>query len=379
MLIVDSLTLYEFCDQIRDAPYIAVDTEFMREKSYDPYLCLIQVAYGEHSAAIDPLANGMDLTPLTDLLRDRGITKVLHAAAQDLEIFLNLLGEVPGPIFDTQIAAAVCDMGEQPGYARVVEALLGIQIDKSSQLTDWSLRPLSQRQVTYAIGDVTHLCEVYEKLVEQLESSGRTSWIEQDMKELQDPSKYRVLPEVAYKRIKIRRPKRRTLAVLRELAAWRESTAKSRNIPRKWVVADDALSEIAQNLPQNTKQLGRVRKLKANNADGDALLAAVRRGLAVSDDDMPPLPAKKATVYADDSLVALLQALLRLRCEANGVAMKMVANRADLEKLAGLKKPDVRALHGWRREVFGNDALALLQGKLALTGRKGRVATLGEE
>ena len=378
MLIEDSLTLYEFCDNLRGVPYIAVDTEFMRERSYDPYLCLVQVAHGEHFAAIDPLARGMDLTPLLDLLRDVQIIKVLHAADQDLEIFLNLLGTVPGPIFDTQIAAAVCDMGEQPGYARVVEEVLGIQIDKSSQLTDWSIRPLSSRQVTYAIGDVTHLCKVYEKLVEQLDSTGRLTWVNQDMKNLENPGRYRVNPPDAFKRVKIRRPKRQTLAVLRELAAWRETTAKHRNIPRKWLAPDEALTEIAQNLPKNTQQISRVRKLNAKPADNDALLAAVERGLASPEEDWPSLPEKKATVNADDSMVALLQALLRLRCEAHGVAMKMVATRSDLEMLAGLKKPNVRCLQGWRREIFGNDALALLEGKLALTGHKGLVVTLDE-
>ena len=378
MLIEDSLTLYEFCDNLRGVPYIAVDTEFMRERSYDPYLCLVQVAHGEHFAAIDPLARGMDLTPLLDLLRDVQIIKVLHAADQDLEIFLNLLGTVPGPIFDTQIAAAVCDMGEQPGYARVVEEVLGIQIDKSSQLTDWSIRPLSSRQVTYAIGDVTHLCKVYEKLVEQLDSTGRLTWVNQDMKNLENPGRYRVNPPDAFKRVKIRRPKRQTLAVLRELAAWRETTAKHRNIPRKWLAPDEALTEIAQNLPKNTQQISRVRKLNAKPADNDALLAAVERGLASPEEDWPSLPEKKATVNADDSMVALLQALLRLRCEAHGVAMKMVATRSDLEMLAGLKEPDVRCLHGWRREIFGSDAIALLEGKLALTGRKGLVVTLDE-
>ena len=376
MLIDDSLTLYEFCDQLRSAPYISVDTEFMREKTYDPRLCPVQVAYGEHAAAIDPLADGMDLTPLKDLLRDPKIVKVLHAADQDLEIFLNMLEEVPGPIFDTQIAAAVCGMGEQPGYAKVVEHILGIQIDKSSQLTDWSIRPLSDRQVKYAIGDVTHLCHIYESLSEQLEKTGRTSWIASDMEKLLEPSRYRTDPKDAYRRVKIRRPKRKTLAVLREVASWRERRAQERNIPRKWVAPDEALAEIAHNTPKTPKELGRVRKLNARGRDAQDILDAVQRGLSSPPDSWPPLPAKKEYVNADDSLVALLQALLRLRCEAHGVAMKLVANRSDLEKLAGQKKPDVPAMHGWRREVFGDDALALLRGELALTGRKGKVITL---
>jgi len=378
MLIVDSLTLYEFCDKLRGAPYIAVDTEFMREKTYEPHLCLIQIAHGDLAAAVDPLAEGMDLTPLTDLLRDPSITKVLHAADQDLEIFLALMGTLPAPVFDTQIAAAVCDMGEQPGYAKVVETLLGIHIDKSSQQTDWALRPLSDRQVRYAIGDVTHLCKVYEVLVEKLAQSERMSWIAEDMAALLDPNRYRTSPVDAYQRIKIRRPSRRDLAVLRELAAWRETTAKARNIPRRWVAPDEALTEIAQNTPRTGKQLARVRKLNVGQGEAKKILEAVQRGLAVPSEDCPAVPKKRAPVRADDSLVALLQALLRLRCEAHGVAMKMVATRSDLELLAGKKRSDVPALHGWRREVFGRDALALLDGQLALTGHRGRVITLQE-
>ena len=376
MLIVDSLTLYDFCDQLRGAPYIAVDTEFMREKTYEPLLCLVQVAHGDLSAAIDPLADGMDLTPLTDLLRDRAITKVLHAADQDLEIFLNLLGEIPAPVFDTQIAAAVCDMGEQPGYAKVVETLLGVQIDKSSQQTDWSIRPLSSRQIRYAIGDVTHLCKVYELLLDKLTQSERLSWIATDMDALLNPNRYRTDPSEAYLRIKIRRPKRKALAVLRELAAWRETAARARNLPRKWVAPDEALSEIAQNTPRNRAELSRVRKLKVGTSDAAKILEAIERGLDTPPESWPALPKKSAPVHADDSLVALLQALLRLRCEAHGVAMKMVATRSDLERLAGQRNPDIAALHGWRREIFGNDALALMCGELALTGLKGRVITL---
>ena len=219
MLITTSDALADFCAAISDAPYIAVDTEFLRERSYYAHLCLVQVAYGEHFAAIDPLAPGLDLSPLRDLLLDEDIVKVFHAASQDLEIFLDKLGRVPGPVFDTQIAASVCGLGEQPGYASLVSQMLGIEVDKASQVTDWSVRPLTDRQLDYALSDVTHLCKVYEMLVERLEKTGRGAWISEEMEALHDPSKYRTNPREAWQRIKLRRPKRRTLAVLRELAA----------------------------------------------------------------------------------------------------------------------------------------------------------------
>ncbi|NCG19014.1 MAG: ribonuclease D [Rhodobacterales bacterium] len=375
MLITDSLSLYEFCDELRGSPYITVDTEFLRERTYDAQLCLVQVGYGDHAAAIDPLAKGLDLTPLRDLLLDKSIIKVLHAASQDMEIFLRVLGELPSPVFDTQIAAAVCDLGEQPGYAKLVQALLGIQIDKSSQATDWSLRPLTDKQIDYAIGDVTHLCKVYELLLERLEETGRSSWIQSDMAALLDETKYVTNPETAYKRIRIRRPKRKHLAVLRELAAWREHTAKRRNLPRPWVIRDEALVEIAQNQPVDQRELSRVKKLKVSNSDGEDLLDAVQRGLDSPEEGWPEVPSR-GPATGNDSLVALLQALLRLRCEKHGVAMKMVATRVDLDRIATESNPKIRVLKGWRREIFGADALALRDGRLALTGNGDGVTDL---
>jgi len=376
MLITDSATLSTFCANVRGAPYIAVDTEFLREGTYYAKLCLVQIAYGPHAAAIDPLAPGIDLTPLRDLLLDAASVKVFHAAGQDLEIFLQKTGVVPAPVFDTQIAAAACDLGDQPGYATLVQALLGVELDKASQATDWSLRPLTERQITYALGDVTHLCHIYEKLVAELEARGRGSWVAEDMAALLDPSRYRVDPREAYRRLRVRDTRRQTLAVLRELAAWREETAMARDLPRPWVAQDDALVEIAQHTPRTVDDLARVRTLKgpvARGADGRALLAVVERALALPESEWPTLPDRRPPMSGHESLVALLQALLRLRCEAHGVAMRMVATRDDLDLLATMETPDIPALHGWRREIFGEDALALRAGKLALTGRDGGV------
>jgi len=371
MLIQDTESLVKFCAALKGAPYLAVDTEFMRESTYRAELCLVQVAYGEHAGAIDPLAKGIDLAPLHALLAEPGTLKVLHSAGQDLEIFLQATGSVPGPVFDTQIAASVCGLGDQPGYAKLATQLLGVQLDKASQAVDWSIRPLSERQVDYALGDVTHLCRIYELLVADLEAKGRGGWVAQEMEALMDPSRYRVDPRLAYRRLKIRRPSSRDLAVLRELAGWREEAAIARNMPRGWVLRDDALVEIAQHLPKNVEQLSRVRGLKphvAKGADGRAMLDAIQQALGTSEDEWPEAPAARAPLSGHEPLVALLQALLRLRCDAHGVSTSMIANRSDLDKIATEEEPDVPALKGWRKTIFGDDALELRAGRITLTG-----------
>ncbi len=376
MLITTSEALAEFCAALRGAPYIAVDTEFLRERTYYAQLCLVQVAHGEHAAAIDPLAPGINLAPLRDLLLDTSIRKVVHASSQDLEIFFQKLGSVPGPVFDTQVAAAACGLGEQVGYATLVRELLGIEIDKASQVTNWSLRPLQPRQVSYAIGDVTHLCAVYERLIAHLDRTDRHAWVAEDMAGLLDEGRYAVDPDEAWRRIRVRGAKRRTLGVLRAVAAWRERTAMARDLPRPWVMHDDAIAEIALNTPEDREQLGRVRALKegfVRGADGESVLAAVRLALSQPPSEWPELPERRATLKGHEPLVALLQALLRLRCEASDVAMGMVATREDLDRLATEEAPDIHALKGWRRVVFGEDALELRAGRLALTGRDGGI------
>ena len=379
MLISDSSTLSEFCSAVRGAPFLAVDTEFMREKTYYAQLCLVQVAYGEHAAAIDPLAQGIDLSPLRELLCDRSTVKVLHSAVQDLEIFFHAMGEVPGPVFDTQIAAAVCGHGDQPGYATLAASLLDVKLDKASQAVDWSVRPLTERQIDYAIGDVTHLCRIYEILIDELDRKGRADWVAQEMAALLEPARYQSMPREAYRRIKLRRARSRELAVLRELAAWREQTAMDRNIPRNWVVRDDALAEIALHHPKDREALARVRGLKpqvARGGDGQALLDAVEHALGSPEEDWPPVPERRIPLSGHEPLVALLQALLQLRSDEHGVSKGMIARRDDLDRIATEAEPDVAALSGWRREVFGADALELRAGRLALTGDGGGVRTL---
>lgn len=379
MLIQDSASLATFCEALVGAPYIAVDTEFLREKTYYPKLCLVQVAYGEHAAAIDPLVDGIDLGPLGRLLNDDSIVKVFHAAPQDLEIFLKETGQLPVPLFDTQVAAAVCGLGDQPGYAKVVNALLGVTIDKASQATDWTLRPLSERQLEYALGDVTYLCKVYEILQAQLTERGRDAWVAEEMSALANPDKYRNDPLQAYRRIRVRRPKRRVLAALRDLAAWREREAESRDIPRKWLIKDEALVEIAEHGPTTREKLGRVRGLSssfAKGADGQALLDVVEAAFESPEDMWPPLPTRKPHHDADDSLVALLQALLKVRCDEHSVAARLVATRSDLDAIVCEGDCDIAALKGWRREIFGADALALRAGRLALTGTEAGVSVV---
>ncbi|MDH5672752.1 MAG: ribonuclease D [Myxococcales bacterium] len=378
MLICTTEELAAFCAPLRGAPYVAIDTEFMSDRTYFPQLCLIQIAHGTRSAAIDALAAGLNLAPLAELLAASDVLKVMHAGRQDLQILERATGVVAAPYFDTQIAASVCGHGDQPGYDRLVRELLGRDVDKASQATDWSRRPLTERQVKYALGDVTHLCDVYEALAAELERSGRGSWIEEEMLGLLELATQAVEPEQAYRRIKLRRGSPRSLAILRELAAWRERAAIERDLPRGWVVRDDALAELAQNPARDRQQLARVRGLKdavARGADGKALLAAIERGRALADEDCPQPPERPPERDYDESMVALLQALLRLRCDAHGVAPRLVATRTELEAIAAEGDVDVAALRGFRREIFGEDALALREGRLTLTGEDGRVVS----
>lgn len=379
MLITESKSLAEFCAPLRGAPFLAVDTEFVREKTYYARLCLVQVASAEHAAVVDMLAPGIDVAPLQALLCDPNTVKVFHSAGQDLEIFYQEFGSVLAPVFDTQIVASVSGHGDQPGYGALVSAILGEHIDKASQATDWTLRPLTDRQVAYALEDVTHLARLYPILAAELERTGRASWIAEEMAALVDVSRCEVDPDQAWRRIKLRHGNPKALAVLREVATWRERTAIARNLPRGWVVRDDAIAEIALHAPADEPQLARVRGLKpgfARSADGAAILAAVERALA-RPEDWPERAARRDGATPDASLVALLQALLRLRCEAHGVAARMVAKREDLELIAAGAEPEMPVLEGWRRQVFGADALALCAGRIALTGEGMGVREVG--
>lgn len=376
MLITDSKTLETCCRRLEGAPYLAVDTEFLREKTYWAKLCLIQVAHGDVVAAIDPLAPGMDLAPLFALFDDDDVVKVLHSASQDMEILLQTAGRLPRTVFDTQVAAMVAGYGEQVGYASLTKQVTGAQLDKASQSTDWSRRPLTERQIAYALEDVTHLCVIYEHLLEHLASSGRDSWVTQEMSALSDESRYQTDPAQAYRRLKIRRPTRRTLAALQAVAEWREQTAQRRDLPRGWVVRDEALIEIANHQPSSAHELERVRGIKpatAKGRDGQALLQAVESALAAPEETWPELPARRIPARGDDTVISLLQALLKLRCAEHDVAPKLVANREELQQIAGSDDEDLRPLKGWRRALFGEDALALKAGKLALTVEGSRV------
>lgn len=369
MLITKSKPLEECCRRLEGAPYIAVDTEFLREKTYWPKLCLIQVAHGDVAAAIDPLAPDIDLAPLYSLFDDGDVVKVLHSASQDMEILLQSAGRLPRSTFDTQVAAMVAGYGEQVGYASLTKQVTGAELDKASQSTDWSRRPLTERQIAYALEDVTHLCAIYEHLVDHLAASGRAAWVAQEMAELADESRYRTLPADAYRRLKVRRPSRRTLAVLQAVASWREGTAQRRDLPRGWVVRDEALIEIANHLPRSVGELERVRGLKpatARGRDGEALLRAVQTALAAPEGEWPELPPRREASQGGDTVVSLLQALLKLRCAEHDVAPKLVANREELQQIATSNRQDIRPLQGWRRALFGEDALALKAGRLAL-------------
>jgi ribonuclease D len=379
MILTDSAAVADFCAALKGAPYVAVDTEFVRERTYYAQLCLVQLAHGAHAAAIDTLAPGIELAPLHALLADPSVLKVFHAAGQDLEIFLQTTGQVPGPLFDTQIAASVCGLGDTPGYASLVSSVLGVELDKASQRTDWARRPLTPRQIAYALGDVTHLCTLYDRLSAQLAERGRGEWIAEEMAALSDARRYRIEPSEAWRRIKIRGADRRALGLLRALAAWRETTAMARDLPRPWVLHDDALVEIAQHAPESIDALAAVRAMKApvaRGADGKAILDVIRRTIAEGPGSWPEVPPRKPPIDANEPLVALLMALLRVRCDAQGVAPRIVASREDIELLAAEVTPDIPALTGWRRVIFGEDALALRAGRLAMTGSAGGVITI---
>ena len=370
MLITKSADVAEFCNKISAAEFVAVDTEFVREKTYWPILCLVQIATSDRAVAIDPLANGIDLQPVYDLMANSSVLKVFHSASQDMQVMFNATGRMTEPVFDTQIAAMVSGYGDQPAYATLVEKIVGVTIDKRSQMTDWSLRPLTDHQIEYAIGDVTHLIKVYNRLTADLESSGRTNWAQEEMGHLRDRGLYDLNPRELWRRVRLRRPTRRALAVLREITEWREVSAQRRNIPRGWVCRDEALAEIALNAPQTPTALERVRGINerfAHGRDGNAVLDAVQVGMELPDDQCPDPEKGRPPLKGHETLVALLQALLKLRCDENGIAAQLVANRRELDRIATEDDPDIRTLTSWRREIYGNDALALKRGEIALT------------
>lgn len=368
--------LARLCARLASADYVTVDTEFMRETTFWPLLCLVQIAGPDDATIIDPLATGMDLAPLFELMANEGVLKVFHAARQDLEIFHHLSGHVPTPIFDSQVAAMVSGFGDSVSYEVLAAKLAKARIDKSSRFTDWSHRPLSDRQLNYALDDVTHLRVIYERLAKQLRQTGRADWLTEEMAALADPRIYEQHPEDAWKRLKTRSTEPRFLAVLVEVAAWREREAQGRDLPRNRVLRNEALIEIAAHRPTSPVALARTRGLGrslAEGAMGRGIIAAVERGMALPDANCPRPPEAQAKSRGIGPVVELMKVLLKLRCEEHDVAQKLIANVADLERIAGEDDPDVPALHGWRREIFGADAIALKRGELALALRGGRL------
>jgi ribonuclease D len=369
-IITDTKSLTDFCERLSKSTFVTVDTEFMRERTYWPQLCLVQLANDDEAMAIDALAEGIDLTPLLKLMADESVLKVFHAARQDLEIFYKLDAKLPTPLFDTQVAAMVCGFGESVGYETLVNKLVGEPIDKSSRFTDWSARPLTEKQVVYALGDVTHLRTIYEALEAKLVESGRHEWLNEEMAKLTNRNIYEAPPREAWRRIKARSPKPRFLAVLREVTAWRETEAQRKDLPRNRILRDEALVEIAHNSPKTTNDLARIRGLGQRLAEGNAgesILKAVEAGRNLPDHECPVVPRGPNLPRGIGPVTDLLKVLLKMKCEQQDVAQKLIASVDDLEKIAAYgEQADVSALTGWRRPLFGQDALNLREGKLAL-------------
>ncbi|MBB4481991.1 ribonuclease D [Rhizobium etli] len=364
------------CKELAKSDFITIDTEFLRETTFWPELCLIQMASPTLEVLVDPLAKGIDLAPFFELMADTKVLKVFHAARQDIEIIFNRGNLIPHPIFDTQVAAMVCGFGDSVSYDQLVSRIKNVHIDKSSRFTDWSRRPLSDKQLEYALADVTHLRDVYLSLKAELDREGRTSWLSEEMDILEARETYDMHPDDAWQRLKMRLRKPQELAILKYVAAWREREARARNVPRSRVLKDDAIYEIAQQQPKDAEALGRLRTIPKGwerSASGTAVVEAVNAALALPKADMPHVPRQTQAPEGAAAAVELLKVLLKLISEKHGVAPKVIANSEDLDKIAADgEKADVAALHGWRRDLFGEPALQLIQGQIGLrfAGRK---------
>ncbi len=375
-LIATTIELATFCETVSKNRYITVDTEFLRETTYYPKLCLIQIA-GEHNAAlIDPLADGLDLTPFFELMANPEVLKVFHAASQDIEILVNMANLVPSPVFDTQIAAMVCGFGDQVGYEAIVRKLAGAQIDKSSQFTDWSRRPLTHKQLAYALSDVTHLRVVYEKLKSQIDKENRGTWLDGELTALADANNYRVDPEQSWKRIKGRIQSKKQQAALMAIAAWREREAQNKNVPRGRILKDDAVAEIAIQVPQTREALQQLRLLPRGSADssiGKAILIAVAEGLARDPTSIPaPKGRGEEMTSSQEAAAEVIKLALKIVSEREGIAPKLLASSSDIDAIAISDSANVLAMQGWRRDVFGDVALALKSGKATIGLENGR-------
>lgn len=375
-LITTTEALAAACTRLAAQPFVTVDTEFMRETTYYPKLCLIQMAEPGGGLMVDPLAPGLDLAPFLALMADERVTKVFHSARQDVEIVWHMAGFVPKPLFDTQIAAMVCGYGDSVSYEQLVNDLAKARVDKSSRFTDWSRRPLTDAQLTYALSDVTHLVQVYEALAAELEKTGRTAWLDEEMAVLTSPDTYRADPERAWRRLSGRLRKSREIAVLMEVAAWRERDAQSRDVPRSRVLKDEAVLDVASAAPRTVEALGRLRTIPngfERSRTASDILAAVERGLARDPASVPAAERSRSRGGGNGALVELLKVLLKAVAETEGVAPKIIATVDDLEAIGAGDQADVPSLHGWRRALFGDKAIALKEGRLSLAVERGRV------
>ena len=377
-LITDSASLANLCARLAESDFVTVDTEFMRESTFWPELCLIQVANTEEAAAIDPMAPGIDLKPLLDLMtEDEDVLKVFHAGGQDIEIVYNLTGKTPHPLFDTQVAAMALGQGEQIGYSNLVDSWLGIQVDKGARFTDWSRRPLDARQVDYAIGDVTHLAAIFPRMLERLRKTGRGAWLDQEMERLADPSNYEQDPDQAWKRVRVNSRKADVLGRLQAIARWRELEARGKDLPRGRIVKDETLADLAGHPPKRQADLGKVRGLSATWAGNDIgarLMAALEGAGPLPDDEMPERDDRRPGLGKDGALVAdLLKLLLKIRSRDIDVASKLLARADELEALAAGQRDGLGILQGWRYDQFGRDALDLVEGRLGFTVKGGKL------
>jgi ribonuclease D len=375
-LITKTDALSDLVERLSEHPFVAVDTEFMRENTYWPDLCLIQIASSEEAAAVDPKAE-IDLTPLLDLLVNRDdVLKVFHAGSQDLEIIHNLTGKMPKALFDTQVAAMALGHGEQVGYSNLIESMLGHSLDKGARFTDWSRRPLDKRQIDYAIADVTHLAKIFPRLLEKLKKTGRGGWLDEEMERLADPSSFAFAPEDAWKRLRLPSRNPAVLGRLKALAAWRETEARTKNIPRGRIVKDDTLVELAAHPPKNQEDLAKVRGLSSgwrNNDIGSRLITALKDAQPLDQEELPSREPRRPGLTKDAALVSdLLKLLLKIRAKESGVAPRLIARSDDLEALAAGMR-DLKVLTGWRFEEFGRDALDLVEGRLGFAIEDGKL------
>jgi ribonuclease D len=375
-VVTNTQDLADLCRRLAAHDYVTVDTEFLREQTFWPKLCLVQLAGPDIEAIVDPLAPGLELDPLWKLMADESTVKVFHAARQDLEIVWTMAGLLPHPIFDTQVAAMVCGFGDSVSYGNLVKKIAGKDIDKSSRFTDWSRRPLSDKQLTYALGDVTYLRDIYTHLNAQLDKSRRHAWVDEEMAVLTTPATYQTHPEEAWKRLKLRVKNRKALSVLMELAAWREQLAQSQDVPRGRIMKDEALYEIANQAPTAPEQLSHLRSLSegfSRSARAKDIVEAVKRGLDRDMSEVPPMRQGQPLTAEATATVELLKVLLKSAAARHEVAPRLLADSSDLEKIAAQDAPEVAAMHGWRRQLFGEDALALKRGELALSLKNGEV------